>query len=319
MRLIDTYKNMTFKEKTVFNAKLSVYINGFLAFCKYIMAFFASGFMLAAANVNVLIMISKLECYLGEKHPEKKPFAYRNKMIGLMLLLAGVQYAIYMARLIFIDVDMMKYDMIMGIGIAFVSFVEIICAIIGCFRSYGKGHYYRNIKLISLCSALTAMVLTEIAIMSFASNIDYRFSSGIFGVAIGFLIVLIAIFILIAPRISIVDRMHNVYEQMGETDLNTEVKIKLTNSKFYGNYYYIGTKKTNTNIIDGQIVQDKSPIFKWNIYILILVIILSEILIFPYAIGALVYYFKNAKLIDKLDNIMLKHNYKKIDTGDEYD
>ncbi len=317
MKLIDTYKNMTFKEKTVFNAKLSVYINGFLAFCKYIMAFFASGFMLAAANVNVLIMISKLECYLGEKHPENKPFAYRNKMIGLMLLLAGVQYSIYMARLIFIDVDMMKYDMIMGIGIAFVSFVEIICAIIGCFRSYGKGHYYRNIKLISLCSALTAIVLTEIAIMSFASNIDYRLSSGIFGVAIGFIIVLIAIFILIAPRISIIDRMHNVYEQMGESTFTNEVKIKLTYSKFYGNYYYIGIK--DNNIIDGKIVQDKSPIFKWNIYILILVIILSEILIFPYAVGALVYYFKSAKLIDKLDKIMIEHNFKKINIGDEYD
>lgn len=307
--LITSYSNLSFKQKTLFNAKISIYTNGFLAICKYILAIIGSNFLIAAANVNIFIMISKLECYLGEKYPEKKKFAYRNKMIGLMLLLSGIQYGIYMSRLIFLDIDIMKYDMIMGIIIACISFIEIIFAVIGCFRSYGKGHYYRNIKLISLCSALTAIVLTEIAIMSFASDIDFRFISGLFGVFVGIIIVLISIFIFIAPKISIVDREYNEYVLISDKQIDDEIVIKLTNSKFYGDYYYKGIAQNNK--IVGKVIQEKSPIFSWNIYIKIFIIVLSEILIFPYAFGALIYYFKNGNLINKLDSIMESKGYKK--------
>lgn len=312
IKLIKKFRALTFKERTIFSTRISIYMNGFLAICKYIMAFFGSAFFLAAGTVNVLVMGSKLQCYLGEKYPERKSFEYRNKMIGILLLLAGLEYSIYMARLIFFDSSLMKFDMLLGICVATVSFIEMGIAIYGCFTSYGKGHYYRNIKLISFCSAMTAIVLTEIAIMSFASEMDSRFLSGLFGVSVGLIIILIAIFVLIAPRISIVDREHNEYAlEEGLTPITEEtIEIKLTNSKFYGNYKYIG-KKTNEGI-DGHIIQERSPIFKWNIYIKILVIVLSEILIFPYAIGGLVYYFKNAKLINKLDQIMLQKGYIKI-------
>lgn len=312
IKLIKKFRKLTFKERTIFSTLISIYLNGFLAVCKYIMAFFGSAFFLAAGTVNVLVMGSKLQCYLGEKYPKKKSFEYRNKMIGILLLFAGLEYSIYMARLIFFDSPLMKFDMFLGICVAFVSFIEMGLAIYGCFASYGKGHYYRNIKLISFCSAMTAIVLTEIAIMSFASEIDFRFLSGIFGVGVGLIIILIAIFVLIAPKISIVDRDHNQYLLWeGFAPINEEkIEIKLTNSKFYGNYKYIGKKIGD--VIDGRIIQEKSPIFKWNIYIKILVIVLSEILIFPYAIGGLVYYFKNAKLIKKLDQIMLEKGYEKV-------
>ena len=70
--------------------------------------------------------------------------------------------------------------------------------------------------------------------------------------------------------------------------------IQLTYSKYYANYYYKGVQ--SGNLVDGRIVKGKTPIWKWNIWLLIIVMILSEILIFPYAIGALVFYFKNGKL-----------------------
>lgn len=40
-------------------------------------------------------------------------------------------------------------------------------AITGIFRTYGKGHYFRNIKIINFCSAYTALVLNEVDLMSF--------------------------------------------------------------------------------------------------------------------------------------------------------
>lgn len=312
VKLIDKYRSLSFEEKTIFGAKFSIFFNALLAIGKLILTIYYGIFFFVSAVVNIFIMISKLECYIGVKYPKKGTFEHRNTMIGLFLLLAGIQYAIYMGRMIFTDVEVMKYNMLLGISIACVAFVELGIAIKGCFNSFGKGHYYRNIKLINLCSAFTAIVLTEVAIMSFASEIDSRIIDGLFGLVVGSIIVLIAIFIFVAPKVSILDREHVIYKAIKHNNIIKEEKIEipLTNSKFYGNYSYIGIKKND--LIDGHIEKGKSPLFKWNIYLKILLIVLSEILIFPYAGGALVFYFKNAKLIKNLDKEMINIGYKKI-------
>lgn len=310
--IVKHYRTLTYKEKLVFMTMFSIVLNFILAIGKIILSFFNGVFFLVAGIVNILILISKLQCYLGVKKPNKKSFKYRNNMISIFLSLAGIEYGIYMARLVFTDVSVMDYSAWLSINIALVSFVEMGFAIYGCFKTYGIGHYYRNIKLINMCSALTAMCLTEVALTSFASEVDTRVIDGILGMSVGFVIVLIALFIYLAPIFSIVDKEYNVYKKQEKSDtINTEtIEIKLTNSKFYGDYLYVG--KVKDDIIEGHIVKGKTPIWKYNIYIKITMIVLSEILIFPYAIGALVFYFKNYKVIDKLDKIMENKGYKKI-------
>ena len=109
-----------------------------------------------------------------------------------------------------------------------------------------------------------------------------------------------------------VDKEYNIYLSTADHKpiLDNQIRIKLTNSKIYRNYVYLGN--VSKNKIEGHIIQEKSPIWSWNIYILILVIVLSEILIFPYAIGALVFHFKCRNIIYELDSIMLGHGYQKI-------
>lgn len=265
--------------------------------------------MLASALINVLMMMAKVECYLGEKNIKDKTFEYRNKMTSLFVVLAGIQYSLYMGRMLFVDAKIYDYGLFVAVIIALVSFVEITFAIIGCFKVNGKGHYYRNIKIVNLCSAITAIVVTFVALITVAGQNDPRIPSGIFGLCVGILIVLFGLFILVAPKISLVDNEHNVY--IGSKNFSEkELLIPLTNSKFYANYIY--EAKVSNGVADGHIIRLKSPIFKWNIYIKILVIILSEILIFPYAIGAFVFYFKNRKLIKKLDEKTDQLGFKKI-------
>ena len=157
--------------------------------------------------------------------------------------------------------------------------------------------------------------------MSFAYQGNSTILNCAFVIVVGVIIILIAIYILIAPKISIVERKKNVYklipnEKPIDFSINEqEFVYQLTHSKFYGNYVYIG--KINGNIVDGIIVKQKSPIFKWNIWIKILVIILSEILIFPYAVGALVFHFKSSQVRDKLDKKMIENNYIKINDKEE--
>ena len=316
-RLIKKYKLLSFEKKTVTFTLFSIIFNAILAIGKIILSIFQGVFFLVAGILNIFILLSKLECFLGIKYPKRRTFEYRNNMIGIYLILAGIQYGIYMSRLVFTDVKTMEYSMFLGINIALISFIELGIAIKGLFNAYGKGHYYRNIKLINLCSAFTAMVLTEVAITSFASEVDTRIMDGIFGMSVGGVIILISGFILIAPKISIVDKEHNVYKLKENSkslitlDENNKVKILLTNSKVCGNYTYVGEYKEG--IIDGHIIKGKSPIFSWNIYIKILIIVLSEILIFVYAIWSLIFYFKSYKIIQELDKYMENNNYLKIE------
>lgn len=312
LKVINKYRGLSFKEKTIFTTRFSILVNFLLGAIKTILSFFFGIFFLVSAIVNFFVMLAKLECYLGERYPDKKSFEYRNKCVGFFLLIAGLEYAIYMGRMIFTNVKIMEYDMVLGIIIACISFVELAFAIKGCFNSYGKGHYYRNIKLISLCSALTAIVLTEVALTSFASENDLRVINGVVGMVVGIIMVLISVYIFIAPRISIVDREHNTYKlnEGAKPIKDEEVKIQLTNSKFYRDYVYVG--KVEGDTIEGHIVQEKSPIWSWNIYWLSLVILLSEILIFPYAVGALVFHFKSRVIIDNLDKKMIEKGYIKV-------
>lgn len=315
-KFIKKYRSMTFEERTIFSTKFSCIFNTILAVGKILLSIFQGIFFLIAGIINILIMLSKLECYLGVTKPNKKIFEERNNMIGIYLILAGMTYAIYMGRLVFTNVEVMDYSMFLGINIALISFIEIGIAIKGLFNAYGKGHYYRNIKIINLCSAFTAIVLTEIAITSFASDVDTRIIDGIFGMSVGGIIILLAGFIFIAPKISIVDKEHNIYKINDQSknkllfNENNKINLQLTNNKLFGNYYYVA--KNDNGIIDGHIIQGKSPIRNWNIFIKILIIVLSEILIFVYAIWGLVFYFKNYKLVNELDKIMEDNGYIKI-------
>lgn len=315
MRLINNYRSLSFENKTIFMTKFSIMFNGIMAILKILFTFYGGVYFFVAGIVNLFIMFAKLECYLGVKKLNNIDFKERNIKVGVFLLAAGLVYAIYMSRLIFTDVKLMKYDMILGIIIACVAFIEIGIAIKGVFNSIGKGHYYRNIKLINFCTALTAIALTEVALTSFASETDTRFMDGLFGMIVGLIMILMGVFVFIAPKVSIIDREHNIYSCEDSFDNSQEFAIQLTYSKYYANYYYKGVQ--NGNLVDGRIVKGKTPIWKWNIWLLIIVMILSEILIFPYAIGALVFYFKNGKLIQHLDNEMLKRGYQKVLESEE--
>ncbi|MDE5856450.1 MAG: hypothetical protein K2H06_05330 [Anaeroplasmataceae bacterium] len=313
---VKKYRNLSFEERTIFHARFSILFNLILAVGKVILGFLINTVFFVTAAINVFMMLSRFECYLGATKSHRRSFRFRNNFVGTFLLLAGVGYTVYMILLLFSVFEMKGYTMVEGTLIAFVSFIELGVAIRGCLNAYGTGHYYRNIKMISLCSALTAISLTEMAIMSFADSTDTKVIDCWFGIGIGILIIILGIYVFIAPMVSIIDRKHNVYQMTEASDLTEDrFKFKLTNSKFYGNYYYIG--KIDRNIVDGLVLQEKNPIFKWNVFVLIAVILLSEILIFPYAIGAIIFHFKNAGLIKKLDKLMGSHGCIKLEGKEE--
>ena len=312
MKVIDKFKNMSYEARNIFTVKFSITLNSILAIGKFGLAILnLDVFFFVAGVINILLMLAKVQCYSGIKLNKANDDS-TNILVALFLGLAGMQYTVYMSRLIFNGVPLSDYGPIISVLIAFVAFLELGIAIYGCFKASGKGYYFKSIKLINFSSALTAIVLTEVALMTFAeTNTNLELISGLFGVLVGLIIFLIAIYVLIQPKISILGKERNVYKYINGDFKQEKISIKLTNSKFYADYYYEGN--VNGNVVDGLIIKGKNPIKSLNIWILVFVIILSEILIFPYAVGALINHFKEYKILEKLDNEMKELGFLKVD------
>lgn len=304
-------------DKTIFSSRISIIWNITLALAKLLFSYFGGPFFIISGIVNMLVATSKAICVRGLKEHNQDKFIIRNTFIGVSLLFVGIVYSVYMMRLIVLDVNTFKYDMILGIIIAIISFTELSLSLAGFFNILYHGHYYRNIKIINLSQAIMAMAWTEVAIMSFAHDGDTSLYDGITGVVAGILVSILSIAIFLGPKLSLSDHVYqNYYCKNQNKRINDKVvKVELTYSKFYPNYYYEG--KSNYNIVKGKIKKGKNPIWKWNIFLLIIVLILSEILIFVYFAGWLIHLVKSSKIIKKLDIIMLDKGYINVTGGND--
>lgn len=312
---IRRFRKLPYEEKMMYTTRVSMGMNFLLAIGKIVFGLFYGFLFCISGMVNGFIFLSKHECFMGIKNT-KRTFKTRNNRISIFLFVASIIYTLYMARLVFFDVKVYDYTMFIGVLIAVVSFTEMGVAIYGLIRTKRSGHYYRNIKIINFCSAMTAIVLTQVAIMSFTNANNSNMLNGLTGMGVGVVILLLSIFIYFAPMVSINDREFNIYELENE-EKNTDIKITenkniiLSKSKIYGNYEF--SYSFNGYLIEGYIIREKGIWSSLNIYLKIITIIFSEILIFPYAIGRLVYYFRTLTLIKDLDDKMFQQGFIKID------
>lgn len=322
-KYIKKYYNKTFEERIEFSSIFSFFINLATALGKIIIGLIsASFFFLVSAGINVCLGFAKKECYVGiKKNVEGKKFNKVNLKVALLVMLAGLMYILYMGRLVVFDLEKTEYDMIIAICIATVSFVELTFAIIGIIKVKYSGHFYRNIKIINLSSACNAIVSTQIALLAFTDSVNSNFYNGLFGIIVGIFTIILGIFILILPKISMIDKIHNEYKYNDSRDTTIEKiknykgKYKITiendnqltiifsNSKVYGKYYF-DAKIDNDGIVGD--LKYKNSFFK-NLHIVwkIIIIFLSEILIFIWLIGKLINFIINTNLPKKLTKLMI--------------
>ena len=306
--IIKRYKILNFEEAALLNCGFSVIWNICVAGFKLILSIFYGLFFIVSGIVNLFTALAKMQCVKGITKNDN--FERRNKLTSIFLFISGLQYSIYMGSVIFFGRTLDEYGMVAGIFIALVSFIDLTLCIIDLFKVTNKDHYYRNMKIINFCGAMTSIILTMVALLSFASNKDNSLLCAICGVSVGSLIMLLSIFMYIAPKYSIYDKKYHSYKSISETE-DKNIEIDLYFSKWYGGYTYIG--KLENGVINGQIITRKNEIMKMNKMLLVLLIVLSEILIFVYAVGKIVSYIKCLNIIDKLDKIMKKNGYKKIE------
>ncbi len=313
--IIQKYRQMSFEQKTIFKTIFGLIFSTILSCVKLIIGFFIDYNLCVIAIYTFAILLAKLECVLGVK-TQTRSFKTRNILISVFLLVSSAIYIGFMCRMFFIDRKAVDYTLNYVVLLAFISFMELGFAITGLIRTKNKGHYYRNIKIINFCVAIIAILTTQMTILDFTAKVNTDIYNAYAGIGVGCFIVMCAIYILFAPRISVIDREHNVFvlqnEKQNELINMSEGKVDLLlcTSKVYGSYKYCGTIIENK--IDGNIERGPKLWKQLHILLKILVCILSEILIFVWLIGYLIFALRNMNVPRRLENKMIKNGFEKV-------
>ena len=314
--LIRKYRGASYEQKTIWKTIIGLCFSVTLACGKLIIGLFMDYNLISIAVYTFGILLAKSECVLGVK-TDGLPFEKRNLLTGIFLFLSSVFYIGFMSRMFFIERKIKNNGLLYVLILAFISFCELGFAIAGLLRTKNKGHYYRNIKIINFCVALIAILTTQMSILNMQSDKDVvSIWNAYTGIGVGLFIALCAVYILIAPKTSIIDREHNTFV-LKQADRNHLIdmqgrtaRILLCRSVVYGDYIYAATIEDFT--VEGDIVRGDSLWKRMHILCKILCCILSEILIFVWLIGRGILFLRSIDLPDRLKRLMQKNGFEMI-------
>ncbi len=192
-----------FKTRNHKLAIVAMIINFGSAAFKIIAAFYISSYFLVVSSFYSLGIGLTLQLFFRGVNQSKLVQTKEKKYVILIymgLLISSIIYSFYMIRLFYIEVTEFNYGMLVSLGIAVVSFVELGIAIRGLVKSYHlRDSLLTARKTVTLTNAMVALVVTQSAIMTFATNdgSSYQMYSAISGISVGIMAILISSIMLV--------------------------------------------------------------------------------------------------------------------------
>ena len=311
---IRRYRALTFEQKTILKTMIGLCFSAALACGKFVIGLFADYNLISIALYTFGILLAKLECVLGVK-TDKMTFEKRNFLTALFLFLSSLLYIGFMSRMFFVERKIKDNGMLYVLLLAFISFCELGFAIAGLIRTKNRGHYYRNIKIVNFCVALIAILTTQMSILNMESKTGVvSILNAYSGIGVGCFIALAAVYILIAPKTSVIDREHSAFllkdaAQNHLIDMGAEgVELLLCRSYVYGDFLY--RAKIEGETVEGDIVRGRSLWKRMHVVWKILCCILSEILLFVWLIGRGILFVRSACLPRRLTERMQQNGFE---------
>lgn len=168
---------------------------------KIFFGFFSTMYFFCVSGVVTLILgFTKKIFYSNYQSESEQIRLTKSRLIGILLILIGVLFAGYMAKLFFIP-EKSKYDLIVSIAIAFCSFLELGISIFYLYKDKRTNDniLLTSIRYCNLADGLFAIVLTQMAILSAQTEntINTSMYNGVVGIVMSVLVVLLGIIILL--------------------------------------------------------------------------------------------------------------------------
>lgn len=310
-----SYRKLPYEQRVLLITTLGMCGSALLAVGKFTVGLFFNYNLCTIAVYTIALVLSKLECVKGAKSKKRK-FATQNMLISLFLLFSSIIYTGFMCRNLIIPPKHHEYNLSYVCIIASISFFELGLSIFGIIKTKNKGFYYRNIKIINFCMAMIAILTTQVVILDFTGTKNVDTANAVAGMGIGIVIALLAVYILVAPKISLIDREHHAFTLNSESKnkiislSETQASLPLCKSKIYGTYSFVAT--VDGKKVEGDIVLGAGIWKDMNIYLKILCCILSEILLPCWLIGRFIFFLRSANLPKKLEQLMLQNGFEKV-------
>ena len=294
---------------------LSLIINFLVALFNIITGLFLNYSILIIGIYSLLISFSKLVSLYSISKNKANDTRF-NLLTAILIFISSLIYIIYMSLLLN-DLNIKtKYTLVYSIFLALIAFTQLTITIRSFFKINIDTLARRNLLLIYFICALTSLLTTQIALLSVntSPSIDTNFYNGISGISIGIFTLIISLFIVFSKKYSLIVNNNFAFKQVDSSkdkklDLtNKENSLVLIKSKIYGTYIYSYSYQDDS--INGNIIKIKPSIKNINIFIKIILIILSEILIFIYLIGYLKFLILLIFIKDKLIKIMEDNGFK---------
>ncbi|MCM1404475.1 MAG: hypothetical protein NC133_03185 [Prevotella sp.] len=275
------------------------------------------------AIYTLVLLLAKFECVLGLKS-SKRTLPRQNRLIATLLCCASLVYIGCMVKMLLSPASTKTYDLFATCMIAFIAFVEFGCALAGIISKKYQGYYlYRNLKIINFIMALMAILTTQMVILDFTLTQNVTAYNASTGIGIGVVTVFCAIYILVAPRIGVVGHEHQAFYLCVPTQNHlvdthaTTLNLTLCRSWLHGNYVYRAHVHGDT--VRGNIVRTPTLWQRIPIVGKIVCCILSEILIFVWLLGRLLFFFRTATVPKRLAKLMSRNGFTALeDTAAEH-
>ena len=158
---------------------------------------FKNPLLVAIALYNLCIGFVKANCSRGllkNKDDLKDCKTYIRG--GVILFLSSIFYIVYTANQVGNPYNI-TYTYLIAVAIAAFATYSITVSIIGLFRTKGKTMLIKEYKFTNFATALTNLVLTQMAILSFIPIKNMHFYNSLLGVIVGIVILGFGLYLII--------------------------------------------------------------------------------------------------------------------------
>lgn len=118
-------------------------------------------------------------------------------IVGWIVIASSISYMIYSARILFGDSSNTYYNLYSAIGIAAVTFFDLVMSIIGIRNARKNMNIEEETsKLINLATSLISVSVTQSAVLSFMQHEKISLYMGIGGIIFGTLAMIVGIYMI---------------------------------------------------------------------------------------------------------------------------
>lgn len=187
--LFRTFQRISETNRTIAYGIMALFKNLFYFLFKIIVGIvFKNPLLIAIALYNLLIGLVKANCSRGlwkNKDDLKDCKTYIRG--GAILLISSIFYIVYTANQVGNPYNI-EYNIFIAVCIAAFATYSVTVSIIGLFRTKGKTMLIKEYKFTNFATALTNLVLTQMALLSLMSVPNMHFYNSLLGVIVGIVI-----------------------------------------------------------------------------------------------------------------------------------